>query len=193
MMKKYGLCSLACLLFFSAVFAQPKPDESVVQTPFFKVKFPEKPIADTQYVDSDLGKLSMHLFSVEPQGEEQTVFAYIFMHMQYPDSTIRSSDTAILPMFFKNAIDGAASNVNGVIQSVKDYKLQGYPGKDAEILLNQEDETVIINFRLLLVNNMMLILQTVSDLGNSSSPDVLAFLNSIELLPMEGKAAEKTP
>jgi len=151
------------------------------ETKSYKILFPKKPAASTQKVNSAIGELTLNLNVYEvPQNETDDNYVYLVNETAYPDSLINSGSKDLLQTFFRNAIDGAAKNVNGKVISEKDITIQNYPGR--EVKVDYETARAIIRMRIYLVKNKMFMLQTITDTEKDSNKSITKFMDSFQLV-----------
>ena len=98
----------------------------------------------------------------------------------YPDTLIHSDFTDQIESFFRSAIDGAVSNVQGKLLSENSITMGAYPGR--AIKVDYMNGLAIINMRFYLVQNNMYMLETISETSKDDNISIKRFFDSFELL-----------
>lgn len=136
---------------------------------------PEKPKEQQQLIDTDKGQLLMNLYMYQSANTEADNLVYYAMHTEYPSDLVNSNYTNKVPELFKNAINGAVGNVNGVLLSEKDIALNGYLGKEIEI--SYQNGSAIITMRQYLTVNKTYILQVICTEEKRKNASITFFSN----------------
>src|SRR6187431_1042100 len=96
-----------------SIFAQ---NSYLYETDEYKINFPSKPEIFTQSKSSRLGELLLTFAAYEPKDSmNDNNHLYMTIESKYPDSTIHSEKVEILDNFFRSAIDGAVTDIKGVL------------------------------------------------------------------------------
>lgn len=151
-----------------------------VETENCKIYFPQKPMGQSEVVNTDKGDLKIHIFfyQASPNKNDDNL-AYILSETEYPDSVMNSQKKDKLEGFFKNSIDGVVQKFKGTLLSQVNTSLDGYPGK--EIKLSIQDGKAIMNIRLFLVKNRMYVLQTITQSDKESNKSIAKFMDSFAI------------
>jgi len=178
-MKKLISLSLIIVLLASFSFQ----DTWFVQdTPKYKIAFPKKPQEQTIPVQTALGELKTHLFSCEPSvGGSEENYAYIMAVTDYPESSVSSDKKDMIDKFFRGSIDGSVKNVNGKLLSETSIELNGYPGR--EIKIDIQNGQAVITMRDYLIKNRMYMLQVINDGKKGHDAALGKFFSSFSLKP----------
>jgi hypothetical protein len=175
--------ALISLLFLTLmVTGLRKADEwYLLQTHSFKILFPKKPTASNQEIDSQIGKLTLHLNVYEvPETESDDNHAYMTSETSYPDSSIDSDNTKLLGNIFANAIAGAVKNVSGKLLSEKVIALGKYPGR--EVRIDFQNGLAVIKMRMYLVKHTTFMIETITDTEKQNNKSIDKFMDSFQLL-----------
>jgi hypothetical protein len=110
-----------------SVVAQPNPSAAMIQfvnkEGEFSVKLPSEPKASTQEVDTAVGKVTMHMFTVETNSGAT---AFMVIYSDYPSAL--DPATAV-----DGAITGEVGSFKGKIVADKKVTLNGWPGRTVTI------------------------------------------------------------
>ncbi len=178
-MKKIrnAFAGIAVLIF--ALSFDTLKDWYLVESPEFSIEFPKKPEATNQNLSTEIGELKTEMLMYEvPEGEDVN-FLYSLVTSEYPDSLINSGKTAMLPTFFRSAVDAVVKNVQGKLISEKAIEINGFPGKEVKIEI--QDSAAIIKIRIYLVRNKAYVSQTITETSKENNAGVLRFHNSFKL------------
>lgn len=180
---------VAQIVLVAAGNAQKKP--FVLETEDFKITFKSEAEKSVENVDTEAGPLSMNMHILESNNEADSVYVFMIMNTFYPKEQIHSDKKEMLAQFFDNAINGGVKNVNGKIISTKSLSNNGFPGKEAVVEFAL-DEATMANIRMIiyLVENQMIMLQTVSTAEATNSKEITDFLASFTI---KKKAAAGNP
>lgn len=181
-MKNKYMAILAALLLPVLVGFAPDWVKFTSEKGAFSVQLPGQPEESEQAVKTDIGELSLRIFSYETdKNDVDNNIVYMIMSTDYPESSGISSDAKErIPTMFRNAVDGGVKNVNGKLLSEKDITLKGFPGRQYKLAF-QEGEG-IISGRFYLVKNRMYMVQAIVMKAKENDPSVLKFLNSFSVL-----------
>ena len=145
----------------------------------FSVDMPGLPEKQVLNIKTEFGVLSMNLFIYQTSINTKENQVYLVMYGDYPSQIINSKLTEKLDNFFKNAINGAVKNVQGVLLFEKDITLNNYLGK--EIKISCQNGASIIIMRQYLVENRTYMLQVTSNDEKKDSTSIVHFLNSFTI------------
>lgn len=179
-MKMKALIALLLLSFVITSF-----DKSynwyLLETKSYKILFPKKPDSSTKDIDSQIGKLTLHLNIYEvPENETDDNHLYMTNETSYPDSAINSDNMKIVDAFFTNAIAGSVKNVSGKLLSEKAISLGKYPGR--EVRIDYLNGVAIIKMRIYLVRNTTFMIQTITETKKQDNESINKFMNSFQLI-----------
>ncbi len=145
----------------------------------FSIEFPKKPTASIQTFNSAVGELKMDMLMYDGSKDNDDNFLYGLITSEYPDSLINSGKTEILSTFFRNSIDGTVKNVQGKLLSEKSIEINGFHGR--EVKVDFQNGLAIIKMRMYLVQNKMIILQTITETSRDNNPPVSKFHDTFKL------------
>jgi hypothetical protein len=175
--------TLISLLFLTLVVTSFKKadDWYLLQTHSYKILFPKKPTASNQEIDSQIGKLTLHLNIYEvPESESDDNHAYLTNETSYPDSSINSDNTKLVSTIFANAIAGAVKNVSGKLLSEKVIAFGKYPGR--EVRIDFQNGVAVIKMRIYLVRNSTIMIETITDTDKQYNKSIDKFMDSFRLI-----------
>jgi len=153
---------------------------STFETKDYKIIFPNQFSKSTKVIASSLGELLMTIVSYEPSSSvNDSNYVYMIMESSYPDSTVHSNKTEMLNDFFNASINGAVKNVNGKLMEVTNAFTGKYPSR--LITIDYQNGLAIINMKMILVNNNMIMIQTITSPKKFPNSKSLNFLNSFVL------------
>jgi hypothetical protein len=133
MFKAFGFSLGLLFLFTMDLLAAPPVDEwQPVTSKDGKItaKFPAAPKAHTQAIDSAIGKLTIKMLIYQSAVPD---VAFMTSQVLYPVDPADYDVKAGL----RGALEGARGNVQGKIESQKNIKMFGMPGKEAVISTKQ--------------------------------------------------------
>ncbi|HSZ72288.1 MAG TPA: hypothetical protein VK750_06390 [Cytophagaceae bacterium] len=146
----------------------------------YKIEFPKKPKEQTQSLDSELGKLQLNMFvydASEVKGEDNLY--YLCNCTEYPGTAVSSANKEALEGFYRGGIDGAVKNVKGKLLTEKTITIDGYEGREATI--DYQEGLAVITMRMLLVENRMYLVQTITETSKLPNESVSKFMESFQL------------
>lgn len=148
----------------------------------YSIKFPKKPTDQTQVINSAIGDLTMDMAMLEtPAGDADPNAVYMVNHTLFPADAVHSDNKEMLPTLYRNSIDGAASNVNGVLTSEKTITLDSkYEGR--EVTIDFQEGTYIITMRIFLVRNVMYLTQVITAADKTGNKELTQFMDSFHLI-----------
>ena len=163
----------------NSLFSQTKAGNTY-DTNEFRIQFPGTFAKTAQTIASSLGDLVMTIVSYEPADSvKDENYVYMVFETNYPDSIINSNKVDLLDQFFRGAIDGAVKNVNGKLISETSGKVEKYPSRNVEI--DYGNGMAIIKSQIILRENKLIMLQTITDTNNYPNPSMERFFNSLSL------------
>jgi len=136
----------------------------------FRLEMPAQWQTSSQDVPTDLGKIAMHMATVD-MGTK----AYMAIHSTFPQSHIDRTPAELL---LDNARDGAVKNVKGTLLSEQKIKLGGYPGR--HIVVNTKDNRIAQRF--VLYGNKLIQAIYVGAAGEETQPNAVRFFNSFAVV-----------
>ena len=145
----------------------------------FKAEFPSKPDFQQQSIPSPMGDLTLNLYLYEG-GEEDENLLYLANATAYPPETVHSDSTDKIEAFYQGAISGAASNVNGSVLTRKVIDVDGYEGREVTIEMSADGNIAIIRSRLVLIQNVIYMMQTIAKEEKDGNQAAQVFLESFE-------------
>lgn len=146
----------------------------------YQIEFPVKPEITTKKLKSDIGTLKLNIASYDAtKSKKDQNMVYMINHTEYPAS-ITSENEDLLELFFKGAIKGAVSKINGKKLSEEEIDYKGYPGREVKIDYN--DGAAVIKLRLFLVKNHLYMIQVITATDNDENSEMNKFLNSFDLI-----------
>jgi len=145
----------------------------------FSIEFPKQPAASSQNINTAIGDLKMDIFMYDASKDGDENFLYGLITSEYPDSLINSKKVEILPTFFRNSIDGTVKDVQGKLLSEKVIEINGFPGR--EVKVDFQNGLAVIKMRMYLINNKMIVSQTITETSRDNNPGVLKFHDSFKL------------
>jgi hypothetical protein len=147
----------------------------------FKIEFPVEPKYMSQTINSVIGDIEMHIYLFDAsESEDEDNMVYMVSHNEYPEFATDFSDDDSLDAFFRNAIDGAVSNVNGELISEEEIQLGKYPGR--EVKVDFQNGMAYIRMRIYLVENELYMLQTITLAEKDDNESISRFMDSFELI-----------
>jgi hypothetical protein len=162
----------ASRVFASPVMARPNLSAGMIQFVSkegeFSVKLPAEPQPNSQVVDTAVGKVTMHYFSVETNSGNN---AYMVIYADYP--TVPSDPATTVD----NAVNGQADSVKGKIIEVKKVTLNGWPGKTARI---ENADTTYLTAAYMAENRLYQLI-FVTPKGETIPSDVAEFFASFQI------------
>ena len=147
----------------------------------YQINFPSEPQNRKQTVPTEIGDLLMNIYIVEntPADNDKNL-EYTINSSSYPDTLINSDFTEAVDEFFKNAINGAVTNVQGKLLTEEKLTLDGFPGRDVSV--DYGNGQAVIRMRIYLVKNKFYMIQTVALTANDNNEAAKEFMDSFKLL-----------
>ncbi len=168
-------------LFSFGFLESPKWNKYISEEYGYRIEFPESPTEEQRTLVSEIGDLEMAMVifdASETKSDENLI--YIVNCTEYPDSTISSSDPTFLEEFYRGSIDGAVESVHGKKISETKFKLDGYSGR--KVRIDFQDGYAVITMKLLLADNKLYMLQTITETSKDFNKSISKFMDSFELL-----------
>lgn len=163
----------------NSLFSQSGP-VATYETNAFRISFPGHIQETTQSIASSVGNLVMKIVSYEPADSvKDENYAYMIFETNYLDSIINSAKVDLSDLFFRGAIDGAVKNVHGKLISETSGKGSKYPSRNIEI--DYGNGLAIIKSQIILRENKLIMLQTITDTNHYPNQSIKQFFNSLEL------------
>jgi hypothetical protein len=135
----------------------------------FRASFPSAPESDTKSVDTAVGKIEVHMYSVELAN------AALVVAVNDYGSTATGKDPDVV---LDAARQGALSNTGCHQISSKTISLDGHHGVEFE----GENQAAHLTVRIYLVGSVLYQVMVITPLGNTYS-DTTRFFDSFELIP----------
>jgi|GEM_PF-90957 len=147
----------------------------------YSIEFPSQPKASNKTIPSEIGQLliKMQILDYSKETNKSTLL-YLSNHTLYPKEYESFKDTANLPTFYKEAIHGAVTNVNGKLISEKDVFYEKYPGK--EIKIDYGNGYAIITARMFLIGYDMYMIQTITETAKDNNAEMQKYFDSFKLI-----------
>jgi hypothetical protein len=140
----------------------------------FSILLPRTPRQTTETVDTPVGEIDEHSFTVIHGN-----ITYIVSYSDYPQNVLSTGDPqAILDSFS----DSAVTSIEGRLLSERSISLNGYLGRELKIKIADDPDTTIAQIRIYLVGNRLYYIYTLAPEDRASSPSVDRFLNSFKLV-----------
>lgn len=176
-MKRLGyFFAILFVLSGATVFGQ-KDTEKTLDMKAYKIVFPTAPQKTEQTVESKIGPIKMHIWLCQPnENEGDNNYAYNLIESDYPDSLINSAKTEVHDIFFRGAIDGAVKNVNGILLNEVSEIVGKYPSRAIEVDYGKGQ--AIIKMKLVLRENKLIIVQTITETAKYPNASITEFFGS---------------
>lgn len=178
-MKKLVFTVIFCLLAFSNSFAQ-NWEKYKAEDLAFVAMYPETPKRTVQKVSTAVGELDMHMIMYVPEsGDDNAVYSII--RSDYPESQFENVDDEYNSGILDGAVEGAVSNVKGILVFDNKIKFNGYPGRSIKIKI----EGGFIYINAYLVENVMFISQVICLTDKDENDSIKRFMDSFEILKVK--------
>ncbi|MFT3703872.1 MAG: hypothetical protein QM802_16020 [Agriterribacter sp.] len=146
----------------------------------WSVQFPGKPEESQQTTPTAIGDQTLNIYMyTSPDENKADNLVYGMIQTIFPDSIVNSNKTEMVDPLMRNAVDGAAKNVQGKLLSESVISKNGYPGREVKIAFQQD--AYIINARIYLVKNYLYMLQTICSKNKDNNKSSSTFMDSFEL------------
>lgn len=145
----------------------------------FRILSPESMIKKVDTVETQIGKLAYHTHFFQDDLQGENLF-YMLSYCDYPEYTVHSDSTALLPDFFEATMESAAKSVNGDLLYADDFSYREYPGKVWRI--DYLEGKALIKTRAYLIGRRYYALQTITLKDRSLNTASDKFLDSFRFL-----------
>jgi hypothetical protein len=180
-MKKYVVLVLIIIILSVIITGcfRKKAEPDIIQefrslSGNFLVLFPEHPVIETQKINTLIGVIDAHMSQVTTED-----MYYAVSYSDYPADFINSSTPDEV---LNGARDGALDNTKGKLLQELIITYEDYPGRDLKYEITNEDESVIVYHRILLVNERLYQIIVVTEEKNMFSRKIFDFLESFKLV-----------
>ena len=153
----------------TTVHAQDAWKEYIYKENQMAFSMPAAPVESTQFVDTAVGKITIHQYMLDKGGYVLTVGMNV-----YPDKVLQTPSDKRLA----GARDGVANNMKVKVTSEKKITLDGNPG----IEFQYESDKYFGTWRIYLVGTAMYQIASINSVGTPRFPDTDRFLNSFRLV-----------
>jgi tetrahydromethanopterin S-methyltransferase subunit G len=175
----YKILLFIPLLFICAQILGQQTLPKKVETDSYKIEFPSAPDKTSQTISTAIGDLELIIIAYEvKESSKDENYVYMVMETNYPDSLIKKPDFDI-EKFFRQSIDGAVNNVKGKIISETPTRFGKYESRQIEI--DYGNGIAVIRMVMVLRENKLIMLQTITDSKKYPNNSIAAFLNSFEV------------
>jgi len=147
--------------------------------PKYEIDFPDTPETSTQIVDSEIGKLTLHLKILEPENDNNNRF-YMVGETAYPKDAVSNLEGYELDKFYIESINGSLNSVNGTLISLNNIQYEDYVGKEFKCSISEGSFVLI--YRLFLINNQLYtigVMTTPEELNNNL---LTSFFDSFKII-----------
>lgn len=124
-------------------------EKTISQEGNFSVMLPGVSEYRAQNVETEIGKITIHMFLVEA---DKGNTAFMLMYSDYPEALF---DKKSVDQVLDDAAAGAVRNVKGKLQSKSNITYQKLPGRDLTATTSSGSRMTFITWRLLLAKNRM--------------------------------------
>lgn len=173
-MKRYIIMPASILLVIFTTSCARKPQEFRSEAGRFSIMIPATPEESTQTMNTQAGKIDLHMFTAE-KGD----VGYIVGYSDYPEDVVKQSDPENM---LDGSRNGAVSNVNGKLVLESKVSLDGNPGR--EIVIDAKTgagQDATVKARIYLVGSRLYQVMVIGPKGQISSADMDEFLQSFKL------------
>ncbi|ARV08499.1 hypothetical protein BTO05_02130 [Winogradskyella sp. PC-19] len=175
-MKKSILLLIAFVVVSNTVIAQEwikyKSDDLE-----FIAMYPKEPKRTVQKIPTAVGELDMHMVMYSPAfGDVNAVYSVI--RSDYPKDQFEDVTSEYNNSVLDGAVNGAVNNVKGTLVYDKKISLNGYPGREIKIQIDQG----YIYMNAYLVENIMYISQVICEIGNDGNKNIKRFMDSFDII-----------
>ncbi len=130
-------------------------------------------------VHTDIGKLAYHTFFFQDDKMAENLF-YMLSYCDYPENSVHSDSTDLLPEFFEATMESAVASVNGELLYSDEMYFQKYPGKVWRI--DYLNGRAVINTRAYMIGRRYYSLQIITLKERSLNSASEKFLDSFRIL-----------
>ena len=146
----------------------------------FKVEIPTgMMLQNERVIYTDIGEITYHTYYYQEEGKNFENALYVVSYCDYPDYTIHSDSTALLPEFFNNTITSAEESVIGELRYEEDINYKDFPGKLFRI--DYREGTATLKSKVFIVKNRFYNIQIATTRGKSLNSAADRFLDSFRL------------
>ncbi|SHF68033.1 hypothetical protein SAMN05444377_11586 [Flavobacterium fontis] len=160
--------SLVCLSF------NIQTDWYVLDSPNFKVSFPEKPIEEKKNMQTLAGEVEANTFTYNAKSLDQLNLRYHFSYNEIPKNSLSEEKK-----FFDAAIAGSVRNHKAILISEKAISLGVYSGREVKLSFNNDQ--IIANMRMYIVKNKYCGLIVYCPKENDGNSKINDFFNSFQV------------
>jgi hypothetical protein len=133
-----------------SLFSRPTPTPAEWRTftsknGHFAILMPGTPKSDVDSVETLIGTVDLHSFTVETSD-----FAYFVAYGDFPPAFVQNADTDAM---LDGARDGALEDVRGTLVSERRISVQGFPGRELWIEATVSGQKGLAQARMILVGN----------------------------------------
>lgn len=127
-------------------------------------------------VKTELGPVKAYTFIFEDNGVDASNLGYTFAETAYSGKQYKGDKGRLTKRFLSGAVDGAVTNSRGKLISQKDISLQGYPGR--EVKISMQNGTVIATYRIYRKENQLVTIGTTAKPGREVNTDAEKFFST---------------
>jgi hypothetical protein len=142
------------------------------------IDFPAAPTVQTKTFDSEWGKLTLDVRTLETQLDEQQI-VYIAMETQYTSAPVDVSDPYALNVFYKARIDNSLASISGDLVSLHDIYYQKNLGKEYRSYCYKGQLMAV--YRAYLIGDRMYCFGVLTTPDNLKNKSVQKFLSSFQV------------
>lgn len=147
----------------------------------FIADFPETPKTSVQKVNTAVGELDMYMISSDSNTVNNNYVYYSIIRSDYPKEEFSNLSVEKVKSILDGAVNGAVTNVNGILESDEETKLNGYLGRKIKIKV-QGGELFMNAF---LVENVMFVAQVICEEGKSDDANIDKFMNAFDIIKVK--------
>ena len=145
----------------------------------FRILSPEAMTKKIDTVETQIGQLAYHTHFFQDDLQGENLF-YMLSYCDYPEYTVHSDSTELLPEFFEATMESAAASVNGELLYSDDFSYREYPGKVWRI--DYLEGKALIKTRAYLIGRRYYAMQTITLKDRSLNTASDKFLDSFRFL-----------
>lgn len=178
-MKKSFFLIVAFLVVTNSVLAQEwikyKSDDLA-----FIAMYPDTPERTVQKIPTAVGELDMYMIMYAPtSGDDNAVYSII--RSDYPEDQFKEATDETNNTVLNGAVNGAVENVKGTLIHDKKITLNGFPGRDIKIQIEQG----YIYMNAYLVDNLMYITQVICEIDKDGNKSIKRFMDSFDIVKVK--------
>ncbi len=144
----------------------------------YTVDFPSEPSYTTSVVDSEMGKITMHLMMLEDVVDDVNGL-YMTNEAEYPTHVINESNAFDLNKFYISSINGSINAMNADLISIHNIKYNSHVGKEFKSYLAEGE--LILTYRIYLINNILYNLGVATTPENDNNASMIQFFDSFKI------------